>query len=339
MKIILPAALLAGSASVFALSAAAQDLTISIYGGGYAEDLRRDLIEPFERAHGVKVAMEAGGSGDRMAKMIATSGRGTDLIYIVDHQMADLKARGLLQPVEPGSITNLDALQPFARDPLGDGMCPAFTVNAVGISYSTELYPEPPTSWAALLDTAPPAKIGLPDMSITYGPFILAQIAELSGGSLDEPGPGFEKIVANLANEQVFTRGGQALEAIHQGEMALAPNLNIFVSTDEGVPSGFVYPEEGAIGLLNLVCVVKGSANAELAQKLIDFHLSKEVQETLLAKYGEATVRADVTSPENGGKTLIPDAEYPKLRFYDPNTINAQRAEINTRWQEEVIAR
>lgn len=324
------AALLAGAAS-------AQDLTISIYGGGYAEDIRREIIAPFEALHGVTVAMEAGASGDRMARMIATGGRGTDLMYIVDYQMADLLARGILQPVTPGSITNMDALLPFAQDPLGDGMCPAFTVNAVGLSYSTALE-TPPTSWADLFAEDVAGTVGLPDLSITYGPFVLAQAAELAGGGLEDIDPGFDTVLGMRDRAQIFTRGGQALEAIHQGEMAMAPNLNIFVARDESAPSAFAYPEEGAIGLLNLVCVVNGTQNAELAEKLIDFHLSYEVQQAMLNNHGEATVRADVPPPADPNPTIIPEAEYARLRFYDPNVIHASRPAWFERWQEEVIA-
>lgn len=325
-----------GIAPLMAGTALSQDLTISIYGGGYAEDIRRDIIEPFEELYGVTVAMESGLSGDRMARMIATSGRGTDLMYIVDYQMADLLERGLLQPVSEGSITNMDALFPFAQDPLGGGMCPAFTVNAVGISYAADL-PEPPTSWGDLF-SGEAGLAGFPDMNITYGPFLLAQAAELAGGSLENIDPGFEQIRDSIDSLYIFTTGAEALERIHQGEMAMAPNLNIFVATDEDAPSRFAYPEEGAIGLLNLVCVINGTPNAELAEQLIDFHLSLEVQQAMLNNYGEATVRTDVLPPEDMGPNIIPPAEYERLRFYDANVIQANRPEWVERWQEEVIA-
>lgn len=317
--------------------ASAQDLTISIYGGGYAEDLKKTIIEPFEEKYGVTVAMESGSSSDRMAKMIATKGRGTDLMYIVDYQMADLKQRGILQPVEPGSITAMDDLEDWAKDPLGDGMCPAFTVNAVGLSYSTALE-TPPTSWADLMKPVDGLKTGFPDMSISYGPFVMSEVAGLNGGGIEDLDPGIAAVKDILPSLQIYTRGSQALEAIHQGEMSMAPNLNIFVSKDADAPSAFVYPEEGAIGLLNLVCVVKGSANAELAQKLIDFHLSHDIQQELLNLYGEATVRTDVETPTDANPTVIPPEQYGKLHFLDANKVYEARPALMDKWQEEVIA-
>src|SRR5690606_35457925 len=127
-------------------------------------------------------------------------------------------------------------------------------------------------------------------------------------------------------------------DAINQGDVSLAPHLNIFVRRDESVPLRFTFPQEGGLGVLNLACVTANSQNVELPQKFIDFHLSKQVQEAMLLSQGEGTVRTDVEMPEDSIYSLISPEDMAKLRFFDVNKIVENRDEWIARWQEEVIA-
>lgn len=317
--------------------AAAQDLTISIWGGGYAEEFRDTIVVPFEEAHDVEVALQTGLSGERLARILATRGRGTDLVYFTDHQMAELAAEGLLQPMNPDALTNLDEIAEFAQDPLGGGMCPAFTVAAVGLAYNGEII-DAPTSWSDLFRDDLPAKAGFTDISISYGPLLLAQVAEMEGGGIDNIAPAFEKVAAHRDQMEIFT-GREILNAINQGDVALAPHLNIFVQRDESVPLRFAFPEEGGLGVLNLACMVEGSENAELAAEFIDFHLSHEIQTQMMNRQGEGTVRSDVKVPEDSTFSLISPEEAENLRFFDVQTLVDSREEWIGRWQEEIIAR
>jgi putative spermidine/putrescine transport system substrate-binding protein len=316
----------------------AQELTVSLWGGGYAEEFRKTIVEPFEKQYGAKVKLDTGLSGERLAKLMATSARGTDIVYFTDYQMAELAGRGLLQPTAPGSLPNVEGIYDFAKDPLGGGLCPAFTVAAVGLAYNSQLMETAPTSWGDLFRADLKGKKGFPDINISYGPLTLAKIAQMEGGGIDNMDPGFAKVASEKSNLQIFT-GREILESINQGDVSVAPHLNIFIKQDKSVPLRFTYPKEGGLGVLNLACVVKGSANANLAQKFIDFHLSRDIQSKMLVGQGEGTVRPDVEQPESSAYSLIPAAEMKKLNFYNVKTIVKNRPEWIERWQEEVIAR
>lgn len=330
--------ILAAGAAVVILAgtASAQDLTISVWGGSYAEEFRETVVEPFEKEYGVKVTLETGLSGERLAKVMATGGRGTDLVYFTDYQMAEIAARDLLQPVDPEAISNLDDIRDFARDPLGNGLCPAFTVLGVGLAYNKDMTQEP-SSWSDLFREGI-GRRGFPDINISYGPLLVAMAAQMGGGGLDNMDPGFEKIAAFKDRLQIFT-GREILDAINQGDVAISPHLNIFVQRDESVPLRFTFPEEGGLGVLNLVCVTAQSDNVDLAQKFIDFHLSQAVQQEMLVNQGEGTVRSNVDIPEQSKFSLISKEDLEKLQFFDVGTIVKKRAEWIDRWQEEVIAR
>lgn len=325
-----------GLSLLAASTAVAQDLTISVWGGGYAEEFRRTIVEPFEAEHGVSVTLETGLSGERLARLMATGGRGTDLVYFTDYQMAELAGRGLLQPVDPASLTNLDSLADFARDPLGDGLCPAFTVAAVGLAYNSELT-DAPTSWDVLFQDEPPGRKGFPDINISYGPLLIAMVSEMEGGSLENTDPGFEKIAGAKDGLQIFT-GREILDSINQADVPVAPHLNIFVRRDESVPLRFAFPQEGGLGVLNLVCMTAGSQNTELAQQFVDFHLSHDVQAAMLVSQGEGSVRTDVEVPAGTGFSLISAEDMANLRFFDVGEIVGRRSGWIERWQEEVIA-
>lgn len=313
----------------------AQDLTISIWGGGYAEEFRNTVVAPFEKEHGVDIRLETGLSGERLAKIIATKGRGTDLVYFTDYQMAELAGRGLLQPID-GEQLNLKGVADFAHDPLGGGLCPAFTVAAVGLAYNSDLG-DAPTSWGDLFVEGQPARIGFPDITISYGPLLLVTVAEMNGGGIDDIDPGFEAIAAAKDRLQIFT-GREILDAINQGDVAMAPHLNIFVQQDKSVPLRFTFPKEGGLGVLNLACVVKGSANADLAAEFVNFHLSQQVQAAMLQNQGDGTVRTDVAMPESSKYSLISPEEVARLRFYDVQKLVENRDAWIARWQEEIIA-
>jgi putative spermidine/putrescine transport system substrate-binding protein len=325
-------------ALLLAAPASAQELTISIWGGSYAEEFRRHVVEPFEEAYGVEVQLDGGLASERLSKLMVTRGRGVDLVYLTDHQMAEASQRGLLQPIDPGNFENLDALYDFARDPLGGGLCPAFTVAGVGLAYNKDHFETPPSSWADLWSDDLEARAGYTDMTVSYGPLLLVMVAELNGGGIDNVDPAFEKLAEIKGDLQIFTRR-EILDSINQGDASLAPHLNIFVTRDESVPLRFAWPEEGGLGVLNLACVTSSSENPELAQKFIDFHLSQEIQAAMLEAQGETPVRPDVEIPDDLDFNVIAPEEVEKLRFYDTRTIVENRAEWLERWQEEILAR
>jgi putative spermidine/putrescine transport system substrate-binding protein len=317
--------------------AVAKDLTISIWGGGYAEEFKKQVVEPFEKETGATVRVEGGLSSERLAKLMATHGRNIDLIYLTDYQMAEAKKRNLLEPVDPGKLSNLSDLYDFARDPLGGNTCPAFTVAAVGIAYNKDQFPEPPQSWKELFSTKLPGKAGYVDMSVSYAPLLLAEVAKLYGGGIDNVDPAFKQIEEAKSHLQFFTRQ-EILQSVNQGDVSLTPQLNIFVKKDDSVPLRFAWPKDGGLGVLNLVCMVKGTDVPDLAQKFIDFHLSRAVQERMLTAQGETPVNKMAERPKSSSFNIIPQSDIGNLQFFDVNKILASRDEWMKRWQEQVLA-
>ena len=178
-------------AFVVGLPARAQELTISVWGGGYGETWKKVAVDPFVAQTGIKVTVDMGPANQRLSKLLAARG-GVDLMFITDHQMAVAKSRGLLEAFDPVQVPNAANLIDFARDPLGDKLCPAITVLGIGMAYNKDHFPTPPKAWGDLLRNDLKAPQAFMDIAFSVAPSMLVQLAELNGGSIDNVDPGIK---------------------------------------------------------------------------------------------------------------------------------------------------
>ncbi len=313
------------------------ELVVSIWGGSYAEEFRKVVAAPFEKQHGVKIVIEGGRSTERLSKLLAARGAGTDVFYITDYQMVVAQERGLLEPIRPASLTHLGDLYGFAKDPLGGNLCPAFTVLGVGIAYNRQHFPTPPSAWTDLGRTDFRGRPGYPDMGLSFGPLMLIRLAELHGGGINNVDPAFAYLKTLKARLQIF-KLFEVLDSINQGDVSLAPQLNIFVKKDPKVPLAFTWPKDGGLGVVNLACVVKGTKQRDLAEKLINFHLSPEAQLAMAVSQGESPTNRKVAVPDGLPFNMVLGEDLTRLRFWDAKVVAAKRDAWLKRWQEEIVA-
>ena len=325
------------SAAMWSATVSADTLTISIWGGGYGELWKEHVAEPFEQQTGHTVVIEGGRSSERLSKLIATRGRGIDLIFLTDYQMAIARENGLLAPVNPENIPAMGQIYDFAKDPLGGGLCPAITVLGAGLAYNRNHFPSPPDSWNDLFRTDLEARPGYPDLSQSYSPLVLIRIAELHGGGLDAIDVGFEKLASIKEQVQIF-RIFEILDAINQGDASVSPMLNIFVKKDPEVPLTFAWPGDGGVGVLNLACVIEGTENQALAEQFLDFYLSADNQLRIAEGGGDSPVNKTVKVPADTRYNMVTEEQVAKLHFYDATTVAGRRAGWLDRFQEEIIA-
>lgn len=321
--------------------AAAADLTISYYGGKTAEQFRNNIVAPFEEANGVEIAMDTGRSTERLSKLIATKGRGVDVVFLSDYQIYEAQKRGVIAEIAPGDLPNRANLRAFAQDPLDGNSCPAFVVLGTGLAYNTDIYPDgPPTSWNELLNEDLSVKAGYPDIGISSAIPLAIKMAELNGGDIENVAPGFEAIKSARDNLQFFA-GSEVRDSIVSGEVALAPQLNIFIRKEEGVPIGFTFPQDdGGLGILNLICPVVGSKNPELALKFINHIISDEVQYDILNVQGETPVSAnvDLSNMDQIPRYLVSEEDMAKMNFWSAEAVTNAKPGIVELWQESVVA-
>ncbi|MBL8699922.1 MAG: extracellular solute-binding protein [Alphaproteobacteria bacterium] len=315
----------------------AQELTVSVWGGGYGETWKKVAVDPFAAQTGIKVTVDMGPSNQRLSKLLAQRG-GIDLLFITDHQMAVAKARGLLEPFDPANVPNAANLIGFARDPLGDKLCPAITVLGIGLAYNKDHFPAPPKAWGDLLRSdlkAPPAFM---DIAFSVAPSMLVQLAELNGGSIDNIDPGL-KAMSDRKSRARFFKLFEVLDWINRGETSIAPMLNTYVKRDPNVPLRFAFPENDAIGVVNLACIVKGTKNKAEAERFLNHYLSDAIQAQMAATFGEMPVTTTAKIPDGVPYEVLTPDRIARLKFYDPVKLGAERQRWIDKFEEAVVAK
>lgn len=331
-RAVISAALLAGSAAL----ATAEQLTVSVWAGSYGETWKRIVADPFAAKTGIDVVVDMGQSSQRLSKLLASAG-GVDLMFITDHQMAVAKQRGLLQPVDPANVPNMENLYDFARDPLGDGMCPAITLLGVGLAYNKEHYATPPQTWSELFRDDLPAAAAFMDISFSVAPAVLVRLSEMFGGNIENIDPGLKALSDRIERIRFFNLF-EVNDWINQGEVSVAPMLNTYVRIDPNVPLAFTFPEDGMIGVVNVACIPADAQNKEAAEKFLDFYLSAEVQTELAGVFGETPVVRGAEIPEGTPYVTISESTMESMTFYDPNVIASQRGAWMEKFEDAIIA-
>ena len=190
-----------------------------------------------------------------------------------------LQRQGLLESYRSPSA---DDIPTQYRDP--DGHWTGFSARARVILYNTNEVAagEAPSSVRDLVDPRWKGRAGLPNPLFGTTTTQVAALVALWG----EPATRtfLDGIKAN--GVKLVTSNGEAKDLVASGELAWA-----FTDTDDASealeqhkPVAVVYPDQTGIGTLvmpNAAALVKGAPHPEAARKLIDYLLSRQVEERL----------------------------------------------------------
>jgi len=272
------------------------------------------------------------------AKMRAAGARAEfDVAYMDSQIVKQIKAEGLLQPLETAKITHWNDLYDASRDK--DGYWVSLMFAATIITYNTNLVKSPPTSWADVWSPAYKGKLAIPDISGTSGQQFLMAAARLNGGSLENIDPGFEAIKKLKPNVQMmYTQPDQIIPLFERGDIALAVwyTDRTGAAAAKGVPVAAAYPKEGAIGIVPTVAVPKASQKRDLAQKYIGTLLSPEGQLCFAQTQFAGPSNKTVKLPPDLAK-LVPYGEIIQhMYFPDTDLVAKKFPEWSERWGREI---
>lgn len=268
-------------ASLHAAAAEQATLVVNSYGGPYEAAQRRVLFEPFEKAHDVKIQVVTVYSADMLAQLRAQKDAPQfDIVQFSGGQEILAAREGLLAPIALPALTHAPDLYPFALEGLAEGRGPVTLVTAMGLIYNEETAPKAPTSWKDLWDPAFADHVVLTDLSNTYGLQSFLMMNRVWGGDMDNWQPGLDKAGEILDGSVVITSSPEIQQNFAQNDAWIAPFAQDYahVIRQSGLPVKFVVPSEGSSALYITMSTVAGRPNQDLAQKLIDFSLSPEVQ-------------------------------------------------------------
>lgn len=325
---LLPAAALAQTPS----------LTISVYGIAQ-DDYAAALYKPFEAQCGCKLVIETGNSSERAAKLEANAAKPIiDVIALSDTDALEAARKGLLQALDPVQIPNITQLYDFAQDPIGDGMAVGYTFYGTSIVYRSDVTTV--DSWLDLFSDDLKGRVALPNITTTQGPITMFML-EKALGSDDPSLSAAIALVAEHKNDIVtfYERGSQIPQLLQQEEILAAPvgrfgwaNLRKI-----DMPIAWAAPTEGQGGGMNVLAMVAGSSQPELAAQFIDYWLSTEVQQKLALALVDSPVNTNVEVPDDIAESLTFGAETAASIHFLPPAIQVEHREdwLNS-WNNQV---
>jgi putative spermidine/putrescine transport system substrate-binding protein len=328
-------ALLTGLA---ALPASAEELVVATFGGTFVDNSKKCHAAAFEKATGATVKYVLGSSVQTAAKLRAAGTRSEiDVAYMDSQIVKQVKAEGLIQPLEPAKVPHWADLYDVSRDK--DGYWVSMMFAGTIITYNTNLVKSPPTSWADLWKPEWKGKLAIPDISGTSGQQFLMAAARLNGGSIENIDPGFEAIKKLKPSVQMmYTQPDQIIPLFERGDIALAVwyTDRTGAAAAKGVPVAAAYPKEGAIGIVPTVSVPKASQKRDLAQKYISALLSPEGQLCFAQTQFAGPSNKKVQLPADLAK-LVPYGEIVQhMYFPDTDLVAKKFPEWSERWGREI---
>lgn len=313
-------------------------LVISTWGA--SDDFyKKEIYEPFEKAHNVKIVLEIGNNAERLNKVTQGSSN-VDLMYLSDYYAQQGIEAGVFDKIDRSRIPNLKDIYDIAKAPLGEDYGPAYTISQLGIAYSPKAAGKEIKSWSDLWSPELAKKLTLPNITSTSGPMVLDAASLVSGNTAFNEEQAFAKIKdLNKGVVKYYSKTSEFVNMFGQGEIAAGPIMEMYMKDlKAAVPDAqFVSPKEGGYAIMNTVNVVKGSKNKQLAEDFINWHLSKEVQEKAAKAKVDSPVNTtlQLTGDDTKGITYGADA-VTKLRKLDMKFVNQHLKAWIDRFNKEV---
>lgn len=314
---------------------AGQKLTVSTFSFN-AELLQKNVYDPFMEKTGAELVIETGKNAERVTK-IEESPENYDVVIIGDSFAAQLAKDGMLESLDRSTLTNLDSIYDSAKAPMGEEFGPAYTFNRLGIVYDPEMCTAEIKSFADLWNPELEGCIAIPDITTTSGPLFYYGTAAAFGL---EPGKDDDAIFAKLAElkpnvVKTYTSANDTITMLNQGEASVALLLDYSYTSAKQANDAYVWvdPAEGSFSGFNMLNIVKGCENKELAQAFIDFYLSKEVQEAEALDGVDSPVNTSVELTAEQAQNFTYGAEMVNsLIVPDWDLITEKKAEWIEKW-------
>ena len=246
-----------------------------------------ELIEEFERAYGVSVAIDYYDTNEAMIAKLQAGGTGQyDLVVASDYAVEALRADGLLEPLAHDLLPNLANVAPRFRaapfDP-GNRYSATYQWGTSGLGVRTDLIGggEIKESWALVFD--PDAAVGpfamLNDPRETIGAALIylghspnstdpAQLAEAE-----------RLLLAQRSRLLTYAPFASARDLLASGDAVVAHNYSgdVLMVADEVPAVRYLIPREGSVVWTDNLAVPRGAPSARLAHAFINFILDGDV--------------------------------------------------------------
>jgi spermidine/putrescine transport system substrate-binding protein len=258
-------------------TAQSADLVISNWDGYMA----KDIAETFKAATGLTIeVVNHATNEDIMGKLMASGGKGYDVVFVSSPFAEILNGQGLAEPLDKAAIPNLANLYPeaaaLAYDP-GNAYSVPYTWGTTGLCYRSDLVKTPVDSWNALLEPTDALK-GKTTMLATDRWLMAAGLLSL-GYSVNEKDPAKIEEAKNkliAAKKTLLAYDDTTFYSkLVSGEAQLVHAwdgwCNYGIAENKDIK--FVVPKEGSDLWVDTIVVMKSSEKKDAAMKFVNFIL------------------------------------------------------------------
>lgn len=322
------------------------EMNMCNFAGALGEAIA-EVGEGFEEEYNAQINWCTGtGSGtENVAKITASEGNQIYDATLVDIQNQALaSSRGLWATLDPDIVDTSDVYEPLKAK--NDDSVPIGMITN-DLYYNKEVFEEngwdPPTSYQDLLDPKYCGKVGITDISQSYGLYTVLGLGGLSkedaeAGNLDEAFKiGLQKLADNKKCFPTLEASSGALEQKMQtGQYIIGTHgsVRVLPLIKAGAPLGAVIPEEGAFLTLSFISPVENAPNPELAQEFAAWFLRPEAQEALMNAVFFGPVISTVEVPEElADFGVVTEETIDDLVIPDVETVTEMRSDWTDQYQ------
>ena len=276
-----PFSILLAAALLFlaVLPVAAGEKVLRVYA--WSDYFDMEVLAEFEERHGCTVAIDTFDSNENMLDDLLAGGA-FDIATPTAYMATQMERHGLLAPFRHDLLPHLGGVDAdFSRlsgDP-GNTHSVPYARTVAGVGYNRASLKEPPHSWGIFGDSALRGRMTmLKDMRESLGAalkFLGFSLNTLDEGELSAAAALLRQWRGNLARFEVdegnVGLGSGQYDAVH------AYNGDVLLLMQENRDIDFYVPEEGAPISIDVLVVLKGSEQQELAHAFIDHVITPEV--------------------------------------------------------------
>ena len=307
-----------GAAALDSTTCEPEDGALRIYLNPYGPT----LSDAFTADSGIDTEIADLGGGEILARIAAEANNPQwDVVILDGHgSLQGLADQGqLLTGLDPAGLANLNA-DGQALLPADHSWIPWSEHAAAVIAYNTDaISPEDaPQTWADLADPAY-APIGIADPAVAAPAY---PIVSWFFQDLGEDGAEayFDSLFENGVN--TYSKNGPVGEALVSGEVPVAAlqEQNVYGLIEAGEPVDFVWPEEGAPGVVRAIAISADTPRPCSALKLVDWMMDPANVAYLMQNGGDDGIITPLVSGVDtsslpaerpaDGKLLLTDADF-----------------------------
>lgn len=330
------------------LRAAERSIKVGVYGGYFKDSFDGNIFPEFTAATGIAVESIAEPTGEAWLVQLSQAARAgqapADLSMMSQVAMLKGMQANLWTKLDEAKLSNFGNLLPQFVNRYADGALSGVGAVAwyITLVTNTDVYPEAPTSWAALWDPANKDRLGL--LALASNSFLMEVTAATFFGGTDilSTDEGVDTVLAKLAevkpNVRLWYRDeAQFEQALKSGEIPMGQYYHDVtgLAAADGHPVRSTFPKEGGISDSGAWALTKASKKVEEAHVFIDYMSQPSIQALMSRKVGTApTVKRELLDLTPEEFAAVSSDIAPIIPRYDLYSTRAD--EINQKWIETI---